>query len=109
MQNTPSEASLLGALGAGFGIAAGFYSIAKGIADFKISLTDNKEIANRIPEGILNAPVGITFSSVVNDIEVSEYVEVGLSVVEGFTSFRVIDATNFQKLNTVIVGKDISI
>jgi hypothetical protein len=106
-----SGASLttLGALGTGFSIAAGSYSIAKGMTDFTISFTDNHHVSEIIPEGILNATVGITFKSFINNNEVSEYIEMSLDVIEGATSFKVTDATNLQKLNTIISGKDISI
>ena len=100
--------TVLGALGGGFGISAGSYSVVKGTTDLIISFTNNPEISQKLPDGILNATVGLTITSIIEGKEVDENIKATLNLVEGVATFNFGSTTNLQKVDNAINIKNMS-
>ncbi len=101
--------STLGALGVSFGITVGTYSAASGAVELTMNITNKKELAEKIPSGFLNATVGLTVKTMVDDKEVVEYMEFGLNVVEGAATMKFDDPSQLQKFSNIITSGNMTI
>jgi RHS repeat-associated protein len=92
----------LGALAVGFDITVGTYAIASGTGELTLNIANKKELAEKIPSGYLNATIGITITSMVDDKEVTETITGVLTVVEGVATYNFKDAKALQKLDNAV-------
>ena len=84
---------------AGFGITSGIYGASSGITKFSLELTDHPEISDKVPNGLLNATVGLVIKSQINDNEVIETIDAVLSITEGIATFNFKDVNSIQKFD----------
>lgn len=79
------------------------------MADFTISFTDNQETGNKIPDGILNATIGMTLTTILDGEEVNESINATLNFVEGVATINFGNSTNLEKFDNAINITNITI
>ncbi|MBE6313314.1 MAG: hypothetical protein E7076_09230 [Bacteroidales bacterium] len=59
--------TVLGALGVSFGVTSAVYTTASGVAELTLALSNKNELIDKLPNGYLNATVGVTLEYYIDD------------------------------------------
>ena len=94
--------TVTGAVLTSFGLVASTYSFAAGSTELVAIASGQEEKIKNLPGSYLEATVGLTISTMVDDKETMETINATLSIVEGAATFKFLNTTDAEKFTNAV-------
>ena len=101
--------TVLGALGVSFGVTSAVYTTASGVAELTLALSNKNELIDKLPNGYLNATVGVVVEETNGNTKTTRMIQCGLNITEGIITLKIPPETGVQIASDAITIKNIII